>query len=97
MVDYLRDLLLIRMGSAAQVEATAEMRSQMARHAQSFTAPELLRIIRAFNSAAVDTRGSWQPSLPLEMAFIEALEAPETRSVSAPESYAARTRAHTRA
>ncbi len=79
-VDYLRDLLLIRMGGAAQVEATAEMRSQMARHAQSFTAPELLRIIRAFNSAAVDTRGSWQPSLPLEMAFIEALEAPEAGS-----------------
>ena len=85
-VDYLRDLLLIRMGGAAQVEATAEMRSQMARHAQSFTASELLRIIRAFNSAAVDTRGSWQPSLPLEMAFIEALEAPETGSVSASES-----------
>jgi DNA polymerase-3 subunit gamma/tau len=84
-VDYLRDLLLIRMGGAAQVEATAEMRSQMARHAQSFTAVELLRIIRAFNSAAVDTRGSWQPSLPLEMAFIEALEAPETGSISAPQ------------
>jgi DNA polymerase-3 subunit gamma/tau len=77
-VDYLRDLLLIRMGGAAQVEATAEMRSQMARHAQSFNPSELLRIIRAFNSAAVDTRGSWQPSLPLEMAFIEALEAPAT-------------------
>jgi DNA polymerase-3 subunit gamma/tau len=84
-VDYLRDLLLIRMGGASQVEATAEMRSQMARHAQSFTASELLRIIRAFNSAAVETRGSWQPSLPLEMAFIEALEAPETGSVSAPQ------------
>jgi DNA polymerase-3 subunit gamma/tau len=84
-VDYLRDLLLIRMGGASQVEATAEMRSQMARHAQSFTASELLHIIRAFNSAAVETRGSWQPSLPLEMAFIEALEASETGSVSAPQ------------
>jgi DNA polymerase-3 subunit gamma/tau len=83
-VDYLRDLLLIRMSGAAQIEATAEMRAQMARHAQAFTAPELLRIIRAFNSAAVDTRGSWQPSLPLEMAFIEALEAPETGSLSSP-------------
>jgi DNA polymerase-3 subunit gamma/tau len=86
-VDYLRDLLLIRMGGAGQVEATAEMRSQMARYAQSFTASELLRIIRAFNSAAVETRGSWQPSLPLEMAFIEALEAPETEPASTQESY----------
>ncbi len=78
-VDYLRDLLLIRMGNAAQVDATAEMRSQMARHAQSFTASELLRMIRAFNSAAVEARGSWQPALPLEMAFVEALEAPRDR------------------
>ena len=76
-VDYLRDLLLVRMGGAAQVDATAELRSQMARHAQSFAPAELLRIIRVFNSAAVEARGAWQPSLPLELAFIEALEAPQ--------------------
>ncbi len=34
-VDYLRSLLLVRMGNAAQVDATAEMRAQMARHAQA--------------------------------------------------------------
>ncbi|MBN1146906.1 MAG: DNA polymerase III subunit gamma/tau [Anaerolineales bacterium] len=77
-VDYLRDLLLIRMGNVAQVEASAEMRAQMARHAQSFTTPELLRVIRAFNHAANEARAAWQPSLPLEMAFVEALAAPET-------------------
>jgi DNA polymerase-3 subunit gamma/tau len=85
-VDYLRDLLLVRMGGAGQVEATAEMRSQMARHAQSFTPPELLRAIRLFNSAAVEARGAWHPSLPLEMAFIEALEPPEAGPAAAPES-----------
>jgi DNA polymerase-3 subunit gamma/tau len=72
-VDYLRSLLLVAMGNAAQVEATAEVRSQMARHAQSLTVPELLRVIQAFNQAATETRSSWQPALPLEIAFIEAI------------------------
>jgi len=75
-VEYLRDLLLIRVGSADQIDATAEVRAQMARHAQTLDNPELLRIIRNFNQAAVDTRGSWQPALPLEMAFVESMESP---------------------
>jgi DNA polymerase-3 subunit gamma/tau len=72
-VDYLRDLLLIRMGSADRVDATAEMRAQMARQAQGFSIPGLLDVIRSFNYAANDARGAWQPSLPLEMAFVESL------------------------
>ena len=73
-VDYLRNLLLVRMGSADQVDATAEVRAQMARHAQSFSVPELLRVIRVFNQAANDARSAWRPSLPLELAFAESLE-----------------------
>jgi hypothetical protein len=46
----------------------------MARHAQGFSVPKLLDLIRVFNQAANDARSAWQPSLPLEMAFIEALE-----------------------
>ena len=72
-VDYLRDLLLIRMGNAAQVDASAEIRPQMAQHAHSLNTVQLLEIIRAFNYAATDARSSWQPALPLEMAFIESL------------------------
>ena len=72
-VDYLRDLLLIQMGNASQVDATAELRSQMARHAQAFSTSELLRVIKAFNQAANETRTAWQPALPLEMAFVECL------------------------
>ncbi|HZD56167.1 MAG TPA: DNA polymerase III subunit gamma/tau [Anaerolineales bacterium] len=73
-VEYLRNLLLIRMGSADQVDATTEMRAQMARQAQEFSAPQLLDVIRAFNYAANDARGAWQPALPLEMAFVESLD-----------------------
>ena len=72
-VDYLRSLLLVTMGNAAQVDATAEVRSQMARHAQVLKVAELLKVIQAFNQAATEMRSSWQPALPLEMAFIEAI------------------------
>jgi DNA polymerase-3 subunit gamma/tau len=83
-VDYLRDLLLVRMGNSNQVDATAEVREQMARHAQQFETSELLRIIRAFNFAAGEARSAWQPALPLEMAFVEALEPPQIVESAAP-------------
>jgi DNA polymerase-3 subunit gamma/tau len=72
-VDYLRDLLLIRMGNLDQLDTTAEVRAHMQRHAQEFTTTELLSVIRAFNHAANDARSAWQPALPLEMAFVESL------------------------
>jgi len=85
-VDYLRSLLLVAMGNAAQVEATPELRNQMARHAQALSVTELLRIIQAFNQAATETRSSWQPALPLEVAFVEAitLESTTTENITAP-------------
>jgi DNA polymerase III subunit gamma/tau len=73
-VDYLRDLLLVKTGNAAQIDATTELREQMSRQARFFSSAELLHIIRLFNEAANEARGSWQPALPLEMAFVAALE-----------------------
>jgi len=72
-VEYLRSMLLVAMGNAAQVDATPESRNQLAQHAQAFTVNELLSVIQAFNRAATETRSSWQPTLPIEMAFIEAI------------------------
>ena len=72
-VEYLRQLLLVQMGNAAQVDATAEARAVMARHAAALPAASLLRVIKAFNQAAADARLAWQPALPLEMAFVESL------------------------
>ncbi len=74
-VDYLRGLLLARMGDAHLLEATPEDRAEMARQAQRFEVPELLAAIRAFNQAGLESRAGWQPSLPLEMAFIEVAQA----------------------
>jgi DNA polymerase-3 subunit gamma/tau len=83
-VDYLRSLLLVRMGNAQQIDATQEVRQHMAQQAQAFESnPELLRVIRAFNHAASEARLSWQPALPLELALIEAVEAPPTLAAPA--------------
>jgi DNA polymerase III subunit gamma/tau len=72
-VEYLRGLLLVRMNNAGLVDATVEMRSQMAAQAARFETPQLLETIRLFNAAATDTRSSWQPGLGLEMALVEAM------------------------
>ena len=72
-VEYLRALLLIRMGSGDQVEATPEQRAQMAKHASGMDPAWLLESIHAFNAAAAETRGGWQPSLGLELALVESI------------------------
>jgi DNA polymerase-3 subunit gamma/tau len=83
-VDYLRDLLLVRMGSVDQVDATAEVRALMANHAKRIETAHLVRMIRVFNQAASDSRSAWQPSLPLELAFIEALSTNQVADSTAP-------------
>ncbi len=75
-VEYLRGLMLIQMGNTNQVEATADVKKQMQAHAKSFTTSDVLRMMKAFNNAATDLRGGWQPSLSLELALAEVLDAP---------------------
>jgi DNA polymerase-3 subunit gamma/tau len=75
-VDYLRNLMLVRMGNAALVEVGAEARAVMARQVERLDVPALFRAIRAFNTAANDARGGWQPQLPLELALVECTTAP---------------------
>lgn len=75
-VEYLRGLMLIQMGNVNQVEATADVKKQMQAHAKSFTTSDVLRMMKVFNNAATDLRGGWQPSLGLELALAEVLDAP---------------------
>jgi len=75
-VEYLRGLMLIQMGNANQVEATADVKKQMQSHAKSFSTSDVLRMMKSFNNAAIDLRGGWQPSLSLELALAEVLDAP---------------------
>ncbi|MGA2505773.1 MAG: DNA polymerase III subunit gamma/tau [Anaerolineales bacterium] len=75
-VDYLRALLLIQMGNASQVDLTSDTRFQAEKQAKAFSQADILRLIRSFNNAAVDLRGGWQPSLPLELALAEVMDLP---------------------
>ena len=89
-VDYLRNVLLVQMGSADQIDANLEQRQQMLDYAHSYQQQNLLQIIRIFNQAANDTRNNWQPALPLELAYSEALhllhdQPPDIKSTPAPE------------
>ncbi|MCL4529986.1 MAG: hypothetical protein M1282_11295, partial [Chloroflexi bacterium] len=43
---------------------------RMTLDARSFSTPNVLRMMKAFNSAAVDTRGGWQPSLSLSLSIL---------------------------
>jgi DNA polymerase-3 subunit gamma/tau len=88
-VEYLRGLMLIRMGNVEQIDATADLRALMARHAQLIPAEYLIQMINAFNKAAVESRASWQPSLPLEVALVESIstwDMVEGRRTPPPES-----------
>jgi DNA polymerase III subunit gamma/tau len=73
-VDYLRALLLIQMGNAAQADLAADTRSLAEKQATALSQSDVIRMIRAFNNAAVDLRGGWQPSLPLELALADVLD-----------------------
>ena len=84
-VEYLRGLMLIQMGNIDQVEATREVKAQMDMHAKSFSTSDVLRMMKIFNNAATDLRGGWQPSLSIELALAEVLDAPtESPHVAAP-------------
>jgi DNA polymerase III subunit gamma/tau len=76
MVEYLRGLMLIQMGNIDQVEATREVKGQMDAHAKSFSTTDVLRMMKIFNNAATDLRGGWQPSLSIELALAEVVDAP---------------------
>ncbi|HEU0297786.1 MAG TPA: DNA polymerase III subunit gamma/tau [Anaerolineales bacterium] len=82
LVEYLRGLMLIQMGNASQVEATADVKKQMQAHAKSFTTSDVLRMMKSFNNAATDLRGGWQPSLSLELALAEVVDAPNETAPS---------------
>ena len=73
-VDYLRGLLLIRLGAGELVEAAEDERADMLRQADGMPLPKLLAAIAAFSRAGAVGRSSWLPGLPLEMALIEAAD-----------------------
>jgi DNA polymerase-3 subunit gamma/tau len=72
-VDFLRQVLLIKTGNAGLVEAPEDSRQAMDRLAGSTTPEALLAGLRAFSRAAQENRAGWQPGLALELALLEAV------------------------
>ena len=74
-VESLRGVLLHQMGQPDLVDAPPEMRAEMARLAPSVSLTTLLAGLRSFGRAAVDARVGWQPSLGLELALMDTIQA----------------------
>ncbi|MBK8989017.1 MAG: DNA polymerase III subunit gamma/tau [Chloroflexi bacterium] len=76
MVVYLRELLLLQAaGPDMPLDGTAEQKAAMLAQAQRAPRAGLIEAIKRFNEAALVPAISWQPQLPLELAFIELLPA----------------------
>jgi DNA polymerase-3 subunit gamma/tau len=73
-VDYLRGLMLVKLGNIDQVEATQEAKAQMQAESADFTLPALMKSLHLFNRAAHASQMGWQPSLQLELALTQCLE-----------------------
>jgi DNA polymerase-3 subunit gamma/tau len=76
-VAYLRQLLLLKAaGNTISLDVAVEQQARMSEMARRVDRRRLIEAIKHFNQAAMAGTSSWQPQLPLEMAFIESL--PET-------------------
>lgn len=74
MVAYLRRLLLVQTaGVELASDGSSERRAELLEQAGRASRKALIEAIKQFNEAAVTPSSSWQPQLPLEMAFIEIL------------------------
>ncbi len=62
------------MENADQIDVPEEILDVIIRHSNEINTRQLLDFIRIFNIAINDKGASWQPTLPLEMAFLETLE-----------------------
>lgn len=74
MVDYLRQLLLLQAaGGEIALDVPVEHKDDMLAQARLASRTDLVAAVRRFNEAALTPANSWQPQLPLELAFIEML------------------------
>ena len=76
-VEHLRGILLAQTASAELIEASHEERARFQEQAGQISRGALLRAIHAFNEAAGDRRGGWQPQLALELALVDSVRGPE--------------------
>jgi DNA polymerase-3 subunit gamma/tau len=74
-VEHLRGIMVLQMAQdpALLNELPADMVRQMQSQAQRMTLPTTIVAVKRFSEAINQLKGSYQPQLPLELAFIEAV------------------------
>jgi len=82
LVQYLRDLLLIKSGSEETVDVAAEDLTEMKKLVAPVAPERLLKVIRIFNDA--DLRLDSYSALPLELAVVESTIGEEGTAVTRP-------------
>ncbi len=75
-IEHLRGVMVLQMAGDADLlnELPRETVQLMQRQAQQLSLPTTLYAIKRFSTATVELKGSYQPQLPLELAFIEAVQ-----------------------
>jgi DNA polymerase III subunit gamma/tau len=71
-LEYLRKLLLIKVGNAPEADYTPDIKELMQKQASEISAERLLKIIGLFQKAGNEIKYASIPSLPLEIASMEA-------------------------
>jgi DNA polymerase-3 subunit gamma/tau len=72
-VQALRALLMIRMGNQDLVDVGSDIRAEWEQLAPKASIDHLANAIEVFSQAASERRATWQASLPLELALVEAV------------------------
>lgn len=72
-VAYLRQIMLAQMGAEDLLETSDVWKERAQHHAQVLSVTTITRWIRLFQRAASALGFSWYPTLPLELALLEAL------------------------
>jgi DNA polymerase-3 subunit gamma/tau len=89
-VGHLRDLLLLQTaGGQIRLDMPAEQQAELLAQAGRAGRQTLIQATKLFSEAASAPATSWQPQLPLELAFIQAISQPVSLSASQPVSQSA--------
>lgn len=75
-VSYLRNILLIKLGSEQRIEVGSDVEEKIQVQAKQFSMSALLNAIEAFNEATSLEQANWHPGLGLELAFTSYLIKP---------------------
>jgi DNA polymerase-3 subunit gamma/tau len=83
-VDLLRGMMFFKTGGTVPPEVAESAHEELKALSGSLEMAELVGGVRRFATAVTESKGGWQPQLPLELAFIECVT--ERQPAPAPEA-----------